>query len=162
MKNKKIYQIGLICVLLITSLGMVACGNKAATPGTQNTQVKSTGENKTSGKLAETVSSKPAETTSSTTSAAGTGITGSTASSNVETKTEGGDELDCANMTADDLVKDIIDKESLTEEELRQMDSTFKYVEFDENLAIPFCISYEAFNLLNKKGVAYEYTQNIN
>jgi hypothetical protein len=62
-------------------------------------------------------------------------------------------------MTEDDLVKDLIDKESLTEEEVLWLDSTFRYVEFDKFLNLPYCISYKAFDLLNDKGVKYEFSE---
>ena len=160
MKNRRIYIAGIILAMFVASIGTSACGNKGdAGSGQKQTseQKQTTNESKEDKKTSSAGdSNKTDSNTGSTNSAASnTGSTTSTAS-NTEAKGDASDELDYANMTEDDLVKDLIDKESLTEEEVLWLDSTFRYVDFDEYLTLPSCISYKAFSLLSDKGVKYE------
>lgn len=160
MKNRRIYIAGIILAMFVASIGTSACGNKGdAGSGQKQTseQKQTTNESKEDKKTSSAGdSNKTDSNTGSTNSAASnTGSTTSTAS-NTEAKGDASEELDYANMTEDDLVKDLIDKESLTEEEVLWLDSTFRYVDFDEYLTLPSCISYKAFSLLSDKGVKYE------
>ena len=160
MKNRRIYIAGIILAMFVASVGTSACGNKGnAGSGQKQTseQKQTTNESKEDKKTSSAGdSNKTDSNTGSTNSAASnTGSTTSTAS-NTEAKGDASEELDYANMTEDDLVKDLIDKESLTEEEVLWLDSTFRYVDFDEYLTLPSCISYKAFSLLSDKGVKYE------
>ena len=160
MKNRRIYIAGIILAMFVASIGTYACGNKGdAGSGQKQTseQKQTTNESKEDKKTSSAGdSNKTDSNTGSTNSAASnTGSTTSTAS-NTEAKGDASEELDYANMTEDDLVKDLIDKESLTEEEVLWLDSTFRYVDFDEYLTLPSCISYKAFSLLSDKGVKYE------
>jgi len=171
MKNRRIYIAGIILAMFVASVGTSACGNKGnAGSGQKQTseQKQITNESKEDKKTGSTGDSNKTENNTGSTNSATSTIasnttsnTGSTTStaSNSEAKGDASEELDYANMTEDDLVKDLIDKESLTEEEVLWLDSTFRYVEFDKFLNLPSCISYKAFDLLNDKGVKYEFSE---
>ena len=154
MKNRRIYIAGIILAMFVASIGTSACGNKGDAGSGQKQTTNESKEDKKTSSAGD--SNKTDSNTGSTNSAvSNTGSTTSTAS-NTEAKGDASEELDYANMTEDDLVKDLIDKESLTEEEVLWLDSTFRYVDFDEYLTLPSCISYKAFSLLSDKGVKYE------
>lgn len=73
-----------------------------------------------------------------------------------EAKKDGAEELDYDNMTAEDLVKDLIDKENLSDEEYLWLLSTYRYVPINDDLSIDYNnITTKAFSLLNDKGVGY-------
>lgn len=171
MKNRRIYIAGIILAMFVASVGTSACGNKGnAGSGQKQTseQKQTTNESKEDKKTGSTGDSNKTENNTGSTNSATSTIasnttsnTGSTTStaSNSEAKGDASEELDYANMTEDDLVKDLINKESLTEEEVLWLDSTFRYAEFDKFLNLPYCISYKAFDLLNDKGVKYEFSE---
>ena len=153
MKNRKLYIASIIFAMLVASIGTASCGNKEDTGNSQ----KQTSEHKqTSNESGE--DKKTSEVGGSNKTESNTGSTTSTAS-NTEAKGEDSEELDLENMTPEDLVKDLIDKESLTAEEVFWLDSTFRFAKFDEELNLLNEVGYKAFSLLDDKGVKYEITQ---
>lgn len=151
--------------MLVASIGTASCGKKVDSGSKQQHSTAESGEKKSSGEAV--ASNKTESSTGSTKSSTSSiisntdSINSSSAASNTEADKEEGEKLDCANMTEDDLLKDLIDKESLTEEDVLWLDSTFKYVEFGEDLTLPYCITHKAYNKLNEKGVKYQISDKL-
>ena len=152
MKHRKIYILGIILALSAVSLGTVACGNKGDA-GTA--KVSSTG-NAQSEKVED---KKVSEQGSSNKTDSNTGSTASNTSStasNTEANGEASEELDYANMTAEDLIKDFTGKEELSDEDYLWLISTYRYVPISDDLTMSYDnITNDAFKLLSDKKVKY-------
>lgn len=72
-----------------------------------------------------------------------------------EAEAEGAEELDYENMTAEDLLKDLLDKTELSDENFVWLTSTYRYVPITEELQLEENITSEAFSLLREKEIRY-------
>lgn len=72
-----------------------------------------------------------------------------------EAKKESEEELDYANMSAEDLVKDFIDKKELSDEDWLWLVSTYRYVPINDKLELEGNITSKAFSILDEKDISY-------
>ncbi len=105
--------------------------------------------------LATACASQPKESSTSETTVAASETEKETEATETEVAEE---EIDYANMTAEDLIKDMKGEDWLSAEQFEWLVSTYRYVSITEDLDLNSNITDDAFSLLKESDVDYKCT----